>query len=366
MTQAELTRLNVGASLDSLMNLDPRGYGVCKILYDEARHLAGEPLTMRAAQAILDALGGQSGAGAQAGVIFIITGFVLRPYNKQETDGPAGAAALARTLVKALGAKPVFVAPSEAVPAMRRLCAVMGFHLYDRLEDVAAMPLSAGIIEFTKDARTARAEAGRIIADAKKAGVFPSMCAAIEAAGANNRGVYHNAVGLDVTALQAKSDALFSALQEAGVPALAVGDLGNECGMGALGGHIAKYIPYAGEGACSCGCGGGIAAAARADIVLTATVSNWGAWGIASALAYLARRPDALYSPELEERALTAASECGLIDMYGWQIPAVDGMNLAKNKAIITLMNECVLSAIELEQTCAVWFEKTIERGYFA
>ena len=33
MTQEELTIENIGQDLDDLMNLDPRGYGVCRILY---------------------------------------------------------------------------------------------------------------------------------------------------------------------------------------------------------------------------------------------------------------------------------------------------------------------------------------------
>ena len=33
MTQKELTDLNIGENLDALANLDPRGYGVCRILY---------------------------------------------------------------------------------------------------------------------------------------------------------------------------------------------------------------------------------------------------------------------------------------------------------------------------------------------
>ena len=49
MTQKELTVRNLGQSLDDLMNLDPRGYGVCKILYDAARKYTGEPLTANAA-----------------------------------------------------------------------------------------------------------------------------------------------------------------------------------------------------------------------------------------------------------------------------------------------------------------------------
>jgi hypothetical protein len=43
----------------------------------------------------------------------------------------------------------------------------------------------------------------------------------------------------------------------------------------------------------------------------------------------------------------------------------VDGMSLTKNKALITLMNECVLSAGTLRETCKTWFDKTIELGYF-
>jgi hypothetical protein len=344
MTQAELTRLNLGKSLDNLMNLDPRGYGVCNILYSGARELAGEPLTMHAAQKLLSVL-------KEGDTVYFITGFVLHPFNKQETDGPPGAAALARTLVQICGIKPVFIVPPEARAAMETLSELMDF--------------SSGIIEFTKDAQQAAAEAERIVSEARGAGNFPAYCIAVEAAGANKYGIYHNAAGIDVTALQSKSDVLFTRLQKEGVPALAVGDLGNECGMGTLGSHLFSYVPYTAEGRCSCGCGGGIAAAACADTVLSATVSNWGAWGIVSALAYLARKTTALYTPALEEQVLAAANRCGLIDMYGEAIPAVDGMNLTKNKAIITLMNECVLSALELEESCRTWFEKTLALGFF-
>ncbi|GHV86018.1 hypothetical protein AGMMS50230_16260 [Spirochaetia bacterium] len=351
ITQLELTAYNLGKSLDNLMNLDPRGYGVCTILYDEALRLAGLPLTMHAASSLLDVLG----TGQKNPVVFIITGFVLHPFNKQETDGPLGAAALARTLVKITGARPVFIVPAEAKSAMEKLSALMGF--------------ASQTIVFTKDPKEAQKEAERIIGETKKESAsvsksdFPVYCIAIEAAGANKLGVYHNALGLDISSLEAKSDVLFTRLQEAGVPTLAVGDLGNECGMGTLGKHALKYIPGAAK--CSCPCGGGLLAASSADTVLTTTVSNWGAWGISSAMAYLARKPEALYDPELEEAALHAANQCGLIDMYGEAIPAVDGMNLTKNKSIITLMNECVLSALELEDRCKHWFEKTIELGFF-
>jgi hypothetical protein len=54
MNQQTLTELNVGQNLDDLMNLDPRGYGVCRILYEKSRQLAGEPLTIHTAKKLMN------------------------------------------------------------------------------------------------------------------------------------------------------------------------------------------------------------------------------------------------------------------------------------------------------------------------
>ena len=37
MDRNELEKYNVGENLDALMTLDPRGYGVCRILYAGSR-----------------------------------------------------------------------------------------------------------------------------------------------------------------------------------------------------------------------------------------------------------------------------------------------------------------------------------------
>ena len=52
MTRDELEKRNVGENLDALMNLDPRGYGVCRILFAVCRAFSGEPLTMHAAHVL--------------------------------------------------------------------------------------------------------------------------------------------------------------------------------------------------------------------------------------------------------------------------------------------------------------------------
>lgn len=53
MTKEKLAELNIGDNLDQLMNLDPRGYGVCRILYAGSRAYTGEPLTMHAAKEVI-------------------------------------------------------------------------------------------------------------------------------------------------------------------------------------------------------------------------------------------------------------------------------------------------------------------------
>lgn len=53
MTQQELTLRNLGQSLDDLANLDPRGYGICKILYHASRKYTGGPTSMNAARKLV-------------------------------------------------------------------------------------------------------------------------------------------------------------------------------------------------------------------------------------------------------------------------------------------------------------------------
>lgn len=353
MNQQELTVLNVGQNLDDLMNLDPRGYGVCRILYKGARDYTGKPLTVNAAEQLIKTV-------KKDDLVYIITGFVLLPFKKAEMDGIVGSMLLARALVKAFEAKPVIVCPVDNLKAVENLAYVMGLHLTDDLDYLKTMPLTMGVKTYTKDPAEAEAEADKLIAKH-----LPSAVIAVEAPGRNAKGVAHNATGLDVTEIEAKSDVLFAKLQQKGVLNIAIGDLGNEIGMAAIKDHILRYIPYAREGACRCGCEGGILAATAADHIVTATTSDWGAYGIIAALAYLLDNIDVAVTPELEREALVTASRSGMIDMYGWLIPAVDGFNAAINVGIAGLMYETVKSALSLKQTCATWFEKVLELGFY-
>lgn len=149
MTRDELEKRNVGENLDALMNLDPRGYGVCRILYAGSRAYTGEPLTMHAAQVLFDAV-------KENDLVYIITGFVLLPHKVPEMDGTVSSMLLARALVMAFGAKPVIVCPADSVQAIEKCAAVVGLHIYEDLDIVQTLPLSMGVAAFTKNLTDAR------------------------------------------------------------------------------------------------------------------------------------------------------------------------------------------------------------------
>ena len=96
MTRDELEKRNVGENLDAIMCLDPRGYGVCRILYAGSRAYTGEPTAMHAAEALCKAI-------HPGDPVYILVGFVLLPHKVPEMDGSVSAILLARSLVLALG-----------------------------------------------------------------------------------------------------------------------------------------------------------------------------------------------------------------------------------------------------------------------
>ncbi|MDO5417091.1 MAG: DUF4392 domain-containing protein [Lachnospiraceae bacterium] len=353
MDRKELERHNVGENLDMLMNLDPRGYGVCRILYAGSRALTGEPLTMGAAAALCSTV-------KEGDAVFILTGFVLLPHKVPEMDGMVSSMLLARALVMAFGAKPIIICPQDNVEAVKKCASVVGLHVYEDLQTVMELPLSMGVAAFTKDELEAPVQAGELLEQ-----VLPSAVISIEAPGANGCGHYHNAVGMDVTELEAKTDILWNMLLQKGVLNIAIGDLGNEIGMGAIAEHIRRYVPFTDLGECRCGCGGGILAASTTDHIITATCSDWGCYGLMAALAYLKRDMEILHREDMEAEVMRMASRSGMIDMTGSLLPGIDGFNIRMNTGIVSLMRQCTAYAVRYSHNSEHWFGPVLAKGFF-
>lgn len=353
MDRGGLEKRNVGENLDALMNLDPRGYGVCRILYAGSREQMGEPLTMRAAEKLCETV-------KENDLVYILTGFILLPHKKPEMDGMVSSMLLARALVMAFGAKPVIICPEDCVKSVKKCAGVVGLHIYQDIGTVRELPLSMGVMAFTKNPDRAEIEAEWLIKEG-----LPGAVISVEAPGSNENGVYHNAAGNNVTELEAKTDVLWEILRKKGVLNIAIGDLGNEIGMGAIADHIKKYIPFTASGECVCGCGGGILAASRADHVITATCSDWGCYGLIAALAYLKRDMEILHREEMEAELMRVASRTGLIDMTGSLIPGIDGFNIRLNTGIVSLMRQCTAYAVRYSHNSDHWFGSVLKKGFF-
>ncbi len=351
MNKKELTLLNIGDDLDSLMNLDPRGYGVCRILYDGARRFTGEPLCVNGAKGLVNNI-------KKGERVFILTGFVLLPWNEAETDGIISSTIFARFLINAFGAKPVMIVPEQCTKAIISMSRVLDFEVTTDIDNIPDGAVC--IVEYTKSKDEEEKQADEILSHG-----LPCAIISNEAPGRNKNGYYHNAVGVNTTDYEAKYDVLFKKCQKLGIYNLSIGDLGNEIGMAAIEEHIRKYIPYAEEGGCKAGTGFGILSDTAADNIITATCSDWGCNALMAATAFLLGDTSLFHSIEDQASAMDAAAGAGMLDMYGKARPYIDGIGKNINLPLIAMMKAIIEYPSTVEDKTAEWFSRTIDKGFF-
>ena len=351
MNKKELTLLNIGDDLDSLMNLDPRGYGVCRILYDGARRFTGEPLCVNGAKGLVNNV-------KKGEKVFILTGFVLLPWNEAETDGIISSAIFARFLINAFGAKPVMIVPEQCTKAIISMSRVLDFEVTTDIDNIPDGAVC--IVEYTKSKDEEEKQADEILSHG-----LPCAIISNEAPGRNKNGYYHNAVGVNTTDYESKYDVLFKKCQKLGIYNLSIGDLGNEIGMAAIEEHIRKYIPYAEEGGCKAGTGFGILSDTAADNIITATCSDWGCNALMAATAFLLGDTSLFHSIEDQASAMDAAAGAGMLDMYGKARPYIDGIGKNINLPLIAMMKSIIEYPSTVEDKTAEWFSRTIDKGFF-
>lgn len=351
MNREELTLLNIGDNLDSLMNLDPRGYGVCRILYEGSRKFTGEPLSTHCAKGLVQNV-------KKGEKVYIITGFVLLPWNEAETDGIISSTLFAKFLINAFGVKPVMLVPNQCTKAIKAMSEVLDFSITTDLDNIGNNEVC--IVEFTKDDSKAQAQADEILSHGKPCVVFTN-----EAPGRNKNGYYHNAVGVNTTDVEAKYDVLFKKCKELGIFNISIGDLGNEIGMAAIEEHIRKYIPYAEDGGCKAGTGYGILVDSVTDNIITATCSDWGCNALMAATAFIIGKPELFHSPEIQAAAMEAAASAGMLDMYGEARPYIDGIGENINLPMVAMMKALIEYPPTVVDKTQAWFENTLKKGFF-
>ena len=327
--------------IDRLINLDIVCRGVIDTLYLAASPKQDGPPVLAAASRLLQKV--QPGDA-----VFIATGWVDQPLvdpGHGETDGPPGAVSLARALRLTCKARPIILTDACLVEGTARLARAAGLQCVspEHLHYSIALNklLTISVLPFPEDWSEAQQEAARLFAE-----FSPSACIALERGGMNEYGIIHNMAGKDTNANQAKLDAVFQQAAAAGTLTVGIGDGGNEIGMANIADCIRASIPFGAK--CACGCGGGLAPATPVDILMTAVISNWGAYGLAALLGALTNMPEALPDPEREQRILKASISAGFHDaIYGEICGSVDGSPMATQLAVVQLMQEAVLQHLK-------------------
>ncbi len=324
----------IGENIDRIATVEIRSKtpprGVIHRLYNAARRRSPNPLTLSAAREIV----GRIKSGDH---VFIATGAGGWPnLPKGETDGPPGAASLARALDLGLGAKPVLFSDEHNLEPIIASCEAAGMTVRIIADDrtLKVRPHSALVLPFPSDHRQAL-ERSRELLDAYQ----PQAVIAIERLGPNGQGIFHSVRGFRIDC--APLNLLVEEARGRKLLTVGIGDNGNEIGCGLIYDDVREIQPRG--RVCQCPCQAGMATVAKTDFLIVASVSNWGAYGVAACMAYLQGEPDLLHDAYMEKRMVEACVDAGGVDgELGMQVPSVDGISMAVQQSIVTIMGEVV------------------------
>lgn len=254
---------------------------------------------------------------AQARHAILLTGFPVRLPDGSvvgETDGPSGTANLAYALMET-GCRVSVVTDSvshallEAALALRVPSAELIL-----LPKSEPEPFIAELVETLK----------------------PTHFISLERPGKAADGHYHNMRGEQIDDMLTDSAAFLSESKRAGAVTIAIGDGGNEMGMGAFRKEIVAGVA----------CGDMICASEAADFTLAGGVSNWWGWGIAALLSIQLGR-SLLPSEETEARLLRQVVLAGGVDGATKEATVtVDNLSLETNLSILRAVSGLTVDAL--------------------
>jgi hypothetical protein len=329
-TEVDLTLCRIVAeSADRLVSTQVYGSGGAAALtnknltlelYDAARKFHGEPLSYLAATALIDRVKPRD-------IVLICTGFFDPPSMIDESDGPVGAVHLARALCVAFDATPVFLTEVANMGRMAKLAQSVGLEVLD-VETARTTPYKAAVLPIPIDHDRARNEAARVMAEYK-----PVAMVSIEKPSPSKAGRYHTGVGLDITDTLGKVDHFVDAAHANGVLTIGIGDGGNEIGLGNILDEVIDIVPG----------GEKIGAACKADILVLASIANWGSYAIEACIAAALHKPEVLHSLADERRVVDGSVNAGFIDPAtgipnGW----IDGTPPICSESILELLRQMV------------------------
>ena len=333
-------RTSFAEAVDRLMSFDVNGREFIHHAYDFARKRAGKSLIHDAGERLLTSL-----CTGIAPTVFIVTGATAQrvglPDWIGEMDGPPGAIALARTLALTHRAVPVLLTDPGQSSMLSKAAESLGFYTLpvdDVRRQAKAMPhtSSIAVMEIPDDAAKARIFSEKLID-----GLDPRAVITIEKCGVNENGIFHNTNRKTNNAPgKAYAEELVKACMAKGVLSIGIGDGGNEIGFGVIKSDLVAAFPE--MGVCNCPCKGSFIAEQTVDCLITAAVSNWGAYALAAYIAMATGKPYAGHSPGREARLIDGTARAGYMHSDGLAVPSVDGMPAEVHTAFVRILSTMV------------------------
>ena len=338
---------NVANTLDQLMNLDIPARGTIAVLYEAARKLQNDaPMTLAAVKLLQKSI--QSGD-----YVFITTGWADQPSNiatKSETDGPAGALAMAKAIRITLGGLPIIVTDDYLVDDMKIVMRSNGMHVVEPEALANSLSTELGfecvptiaVVGVPVDDKAGHARCVELLDRFK-----PTCEIAIERGAMNKHGRIHGMGGFDFSWNMAKMDHLFTEGRKRGIASIGIGDGGNEIGMANIESVIREKVKNGNT--CKCPCNSGIAPdISKVDVLLSATISNWAGYAISMLLGLAEGNLDAMENENLAQRVLNSYIDAEFHDSVGSHVgPSVDGCEAAIHLALICLMRKTVMMGMK-------------------
>ena len=235
----------------------------------------------------------------ESDTVVIVTGFCIKFCRIGETDGPLGAISLAHAL-HMLGKKVVIVTDKYSADILK-----------NGIEDLS---LEVDIIAIEDE--NAEAVNYEIMEKYK-----PQHVIAIERPGRAKDGKSYSMSGEDITEYSPDTDIIFQLAKKNGIKTSAIGDGGNEIGMGKIEDYVKDNV-HLGEKIC---------AETSTDNLIVAGISNWGGHALSSVLSVINNRMlmyDALTETEILKRIVLAGAVDGCT---GEKEMTVDGLSFSEN-----------------------------------
>jgi len=339
MTHDELRVQAITEGIDALITVDFFGRGFLRPVYDAIRSVVGMPLTYHAATGLSKAL------SKQQSYVVIGTGFLIAPSMKPETDGPIGAALLARALNLGFNARTIVVAEEGAMSSLKGACVAASLHTYDDPERLASVPHSVALVPIPTDSHTAKSVSEELVRKFR-----PKAMISIEHPGRSVSGIYHDGHGGKLDDWVAPVEDLFCMVRENGGFTVGIGDVGNEIGFGGVRDSIAELIPFGAK--CKCPCAKGLVSASVSDAPIFANVSEIGAYALIAALAAVTGK-NILHDADLQDFVMKQAVLCGAIEGDGGRCEyAIDMLDVKYYRDLIDILHAILIySDMTLDHT---------------